>query len=122
LVYDAPSLTVGTDTCSLPRPSSGPFSLPDCATGGNVGRNSFRGPGAFWDNLALAKAFGITERFNVEFRMDTYNLFNHPNLANPNTCIDCSGDAGKILGLAGSTTGISNNGMRYLQFGLKVGF
>jgi hypothetical protein len=24
--------------------------------------------------------------------------------------------------LAGSTTGISNNGMRYLQFGLKVDF
>jgi Carboxypeptidase regulatory-like domain/TonB dependent receptor len=122
LVYDPASLTVGTDTCSLARPTSGPFSLPACATGGNVGRNSFRGPGAFSDNLSLAKAFGITERFNVEFRMDTYNLFNHPNLANPNSCIDCSGDAGKITGLAGSTTGISNNGMRYLQFGLKLQF
>jgi hypothetical protein len=55
--------------------------------------------------------------------MDTYNLFNHPNLANPNTCIDCTDpNAGKITGLAGSTSGISNNGMRYLQFGLKVGF
>src|SRR5262249_36010357 len=53
--YDPSSLTVGTDTCTLARPSSGPFSLPACSTGGNVGRNSFRGPGAVWDNLSLSK-------------------------------------------------------------------
>jgi Carboxypeptidase regulatory-like domain/TonB dependent receptor len=122
LTYDPASLTVGTDTCTLPRPTSGPFSLPACATGGNVGRNSFRGPGAITDNLSLSKTFSITERFNTEFRMDTYNLFNHPNLGNPGNCVDCGGNNGKITGLAGSTTGISNNGMRYLQFGLKVGF
>jgi len=124
LTYPTASLTPGVDTCTLPRPTSGPFSLPACSSGGNVGRNSLRGPGSITDNLSLSKTFQITERFNTEFRMDTYNLFNHPNLANPNTCIDCVGDpnAGKITGLAASTSGISNNGMRYLQFGLKVGF
>jgi len=121
--YDTTSLTPGVDTCTVARPTSGPFSLPACSTGGNVGRNSFRGPGSITDNLSLSKTFSITERFYTEFRMDTYNLFNHPNLANPNTCIDCTDpNAGKITGLAGSTSGISNNGMRYLQFGLKVGF
>jgi outer membrane receptor protein involved in Fe transport len=122
LTYSAADLVPGVDTCTLARPTSGPFSLPACGTGGNVGRNSFRGPGAFWDNLSLSKTFSITERVDTEFRMDTYNLFNHPNLNNPNNCIDCGGNSGLITSLYGSTTGISNNGMRYLQFGLKVGF
>ncbi len=125
LTFDTSStspLTVGQDTCGLSRPTSGPFSLPACGTGGNGGRNTFRGPGAFWDNLSLSKTFSITERVNTEFRMDTYNLFNHPNLNNPSSCIDCGGNSGLITSLYGSTTGISNNGMRYLQFGLKVGF
>jgi outer membrane receptor protein involved in Fe transport len=123
LTYPTAALTPGVDTCTLARPTAGPFSLPACSTGGNVGRNSFRGPGTITDNLSLSKTFSITERFYTEFRMDTYNLFNHPNLANPNTCVDCTDpNAGKITGLAGQTSGISNNGMRYLQFGLKVGF
>ncbi|MCU1271363.1 MAG: Cna B-type protein [Acidobacteriaceae bacterium] len=123
LAYPTAALTVNTDTCTLARPTSGPFSMAACGTGGNVGRNSFRGPGTITDNLSLSKTFQITERFNTEFRMDTYNLFNHPNLANPNSCVDCTdSNAGKITGLAGSTSGISNNGMRYLQFGLKIGF
>jgi hypothetical protein len=123
LAYPTAALTPGVDTCTLARPTSGPFSMAACGTGGNVGRNSFRGPGTITDNLSLSKTFQITERFNTEFRMDTYNLFNHPNLANPNSCVDCTdSNAGKITGLAGSTSGISNNGMRYLQFGLKIGF
>jgi hypothetical protein len=123
LAYPASALTVGTNTCTLARPSAGGFSLPACGTGGNVGRNTFRGPGAFWDNASVAKTIPITERFSSEFRMDVFNLFNHPVLGNPNTCIDCHGATdGKITGLAGSTTGLANNGMRYLQFGLKLMF
>ena len=122
LSYPASALTVGTDACSLSRPTSGPFSLPACGTFGNVGRNSFRGPGAWFDNMSVAKIFRITERFSTEFRVDAFNVFNHPVLANPGACIDCGGNNGFITGLAGSTSGIGNNGMRYLQFGLKALF
>lgn len=123
LTYSTAALTPGVDTCTLARPTSGPFSLPACATGGDVGRNSFRGPGMITDNLSLSKIFHVTERFNAEFRLDTYNLFNHANLANPSTCVDCTDpNAGRITSLAASTSGISNNGMRYLQFGIKLGF
>jgi len=123
LAYDPAALTVGTDTCTLARPTSGPFSLPACGTNGNIGRNSFRGPGAFFDNASLSKDIPIAERFAAQFRVDAFNLFNHPVLGNPNTCVDCHGaNDGKITGLAGSTTGLANNGMRYLQFGLKLTF
>jgi outer membrane receptor protein involved in Fe transport len=123
LAYNPADLTVGTDTCTLARPTSGPFSLPACGTNGNIGRNAFRGPGAFWDNMSLSKNIPIVERFSFEFRVDAFNVFNHPNLANPNTCVDCHGATdGKITGLGGSTTGLANNGMRYLQFGVKLMF
>ena len=42
-----------------------------------------RGPHAFYDDMALSKAFTITERVKAEFRFDAYNVFNHPVLANP---------------------------------------
>jgi hypothetical protein len=126
LDYDFTTAIVGvTDACNLARPASGPFSLPACGTGGDVGRNTFRGPGAFWDNGSVSKTISITERFSTEFRVDAFNLFNHPVLANPNTCIDCTGDAGKITGLfaAGQPNQSgANNGMRVLQFGLKLAF
>jgi outer membrane receptor protein involved in Fe transport len=122
LAYPTSALTVGTDTCTLARPTSGAFSLPACGSTGNVGRNSFRGPGAFRDDMAISKAFHITERVETQFRMDAYNVFNHPVLGLPGNTIDGSGNNGKITGLAGSTSGISNNGMRYLQFGLNVKF
>jgi hypothetical protein len=72
--------------------------------------------------MSVAKNFKITERFTTEFRVDAFNVFNHPVLGNPGNCIDCGGTNGKITGLAASTTGVSNNGMRYLQFGLKALF
>ncbi len=42
-------------------------------------RNIFRGPGAWNDDLAIAKAFRITERFSMEFRAEGFNVFNHHN-------------------------------------------
>jgi hypothetical protein len=42
-------------------------------------RNAFRGPGAWNDDLALDKKFPITERVNMEFRAEGFNVFNHHN-------------------------------------------
>ena len=122
---DLSGLSVGDDACSLPSPTSGPFSLPACGTDGNVGRNSFRGPRHFGDDMSLAKNFRATERFTVQFRMDAFNVFNHPILgfssqdfgATGGTCIDCVGsNAGQIRDIEYGTT------MRQLQFGLKLIF
>jgi hypothetical protein len=44
-----------------------------------------RGPGqSRWDFSAI-KNFKFQERYTMQFRAETYNATNHPNLANPNT-------------------------------------
>ena len=43
-------------------------------------RNAFRGPGAWNDDLAIAKSFKLTERFGLEFRAEAFDIFNHHNL------------------------------------------
>jgi outer membrane receptor protein involved in Fe transport len=55
---------------------------------GNTGRDFFRGPGRTNLDLALAKTTAITERVNIEFRVETFNVFNHTQFANPDTNID----------------------------------
>jgi len=79
-------------------------------------RNSLYGPRYFNTDFAIAKGVNITERVNAQFRAEVFNLFNHPQLGNPNSCIDCSG-SGTITGLA------SNLGqMRNIQLGLRFQF
>ncbi len=116
----------GTDACGLARPTSGPFALPACGQIGNVGRNSFRGPHVFFSDLSVTKTFSFTERFKGQFRMDAYNVFNHPvlgfNLAQGNTCIDCGGNAGQITNIEADASPNAPNGMRQLQFGFRFTF
>ncbi len=63
--------------------SASAFSVPTANTFGNLGRNAFYGPGFTNLDLALIKNTKITERINVQFRADAFDLFNHPNFGNP---------------------------------------
>jgi len=64
------------------------FSLPPSGVIGNLGRNTFTGPG-FWNvDLSLAKAFSggrLGEGRRIQFRADAFNVFNHANLNPPNS-------------------------------------
>src|SRR5215472_3639676 len=100
--------------------SSGPWQRPAApAPGspsfGNAQRNSIIGPKWFDSDLSVAKSVTIGEEFRVQFRAEAFNVFNHPNLGNPNSCVDCFG-AGTISGLA------NNASMRKMQFGLRFDF
>jgi hypothetical protein len=50
---------------------------------GNVGRNAFVGPDYKNFDFSLVKDTAITEHVNMQLRVDAFNLFNHPNFANP---------------------------------------
>ena len=90
-------------------------------SGYGLPRDFFRGPGRTNLDLALAKTTAITERVNVEFRVEAFNALNHTQFANPDTNID---DAN--FGLISSTTlGAGTNALqtqRILQLGGRLTF
>ena len=100
----------------------GPFADPGLGHLGNIGRNSYHGPSGFYDDMSISKRFHIYERLMAQFRMDAFNIFNHPVYAfsannGANNCIDCQGGTnGKITGLEGGTS------MRALQFAIRLDF
>jgi hypothetical protein len=58
----------------------GNFTLPAFGSEGNETPNRFLNPGYADTDLTLKKTTRITERVNVELRLDTFNLFNRVNL------------------------------------------
>jgi hypothetical protein len=101
---------------------AGPFTDPGIGNLGNIGHNSFRGPAGFYSDLSVTKNIPITERVKAQFRMDAFNVFNHPVYAfsgnnGANGCIDCQGgNNGKITDIEGGSS------MRALQFALRFNF
>ncbi|MGA2268687.1 MAG: TonB-dependent receptor [Bryobacteraceae bacterium] len=59
------------------------FSVPLAGAFGNSSRNSLSGPGLSQLDLTLGKKFPVTEKANIEFRAEIYNILNHANFANP---------------------------------------
>jgi Carboxypeptidase regulatory-like domain len=125
-ITNSPTDITGTsDSCQTTRPTSGPFALPACGQIGNVGFNSYRGPHAFYDDMALSKSFAITERIKAQFRFDAYNVFNHPVIGVSNSfngCVDCGVGSGRISDIEADAAPGSPVGMRQLQFGFRVTF
>ena len=82
---------------------------------GNVGRDSFTGPGlATWDFSAI-KNTPVTERVNLQFRAEIFNLLNRANFNTPNLiAFTPSG----VSGTAGAITSTSTTS-RQVQFALK---
>ena len=54
---------------------------------GDFGRNVLRGFGAAQADLALQRKFQLTEKLGLRFRAEFFNIFNHPNLGNPNNVL-----------------------------------
>jgi hypothetical protein len=52
-------------------------------TPGTASRRSFYGPGAVNFDLALLKSFRISESKALQFRLETFNTFNHTQFFGP---------------------------------------
>lgn len=100
--------------------SSGPFSRPLVGTFGDVGRNSYYGPHYLDTDLSISKSVPIMEGVNLQFRADFFNVFNHVNLGQPDSCFDCQdGSAGTISSIVASQDGSS---MRRIMLSARVQF
>jgi len=91
----------------------------------NVGRNQLYGPQFVNMDFSVHKTFPITrisEAFNIQFRAEMFNIFNHSNFVPPQPC---SGDCNAgIYNPDGSSAGVGNlaelAGLpREIQFALK---
>jgi hypothetical protein len=99
---------------------------------GGTGRNQFRGPGYFSDNLSLFKSIPIVRETAVELRFDAFNFTNTPAFALPNTTFGAfnattgalPSSFGRISSTLGSGVGNVNGvgGPRVLQAAAKFTF
>ena len=67
------------------------FGLPPVGTFGNIGKNPLRGPGLFNCDMGVFKNIPITERLNLQFRAEFFNVFNHVNFQDPNNALTGGG-------------------------------
>lgn len=51
---------------------------------GDLGRNALRGPAFKELNFSIYKKTPLAEHVDLQFNVDFFNIFNHPNFANPN--------------------------------------
>ena len=89
---------------------------------GNSSRNQLTGPGLINFDMSLFKnnrIKRISETFNAQFRVEVFNIFNHPNFSPPldfSTLFDATGAAIPGAGTLTSTDTPS----RQIQFALKI--
>ena len=102
---------------------------------GNLGRNTFRDSGFKNVDFSIFKNFTFHERYSAQFRVEFFNLFNHPNYANPYGSVagygvgnDPGGQAG-TFGCGCATPDVmagnplvGSGSARTMQLGLKLGF
>ena len=90
-----------------------------------TGRNAYQSPGYWNFNFVFAKNFKLTERFQLQFRGEMYNAFNHSNLyiypfnLDASTTTTIQADRG---GVVPNGPGTYTDERRNVQFGLKLTF
>lgn len=132
------------DVFSIPLLSPGEDGVPPCGpttagttvcdtyeTGfGATGRNVFRAPFQSSFNFSLQKMFKLSERFQLKYQVDVFNLFNHPSFDapsnnvtlnpcyNPSPCYTNPPPSTQNIGYITDTIG----GPRFIQMALHLTF
>lgn len=91
------------------------FAVPAACTLGNAPRNVGYGPNQTMVSGSIFKTFRLAEKYNLQFRAESFNFANHPMFADPNTSLG-NPSFGKITATAGAYT------PRQIQFALKLLF
>jgi hypothetical protein len=115
------------------------FAIPMPGTYGNLQRGFLHGPNFAQFDLIVAKRFLFSERSNVEFRAEFFNLLNHTNFRNPPATLPnvlgtgtnelqpgqpftaaAVGNVGILNSTVERTVGLGTN--RQIQFALRLNF
>ena len=81
---------------------------------GSAGRNILQGPGLQLHDFSVTKNTRFRERYNLQFRAEFFNIFNHTNFNQPN----------RTTNVAAPAFGSINSAQRprEMQFALKLEF
>jgi hypothetical protein len=114
-----PSITNAADIFSDPAPN----------TIGTCGRNSLRGPGFRQWDFNVVKTTKISEKMNLQIRVEVFNLLNHPNFnsfpafpTNTNPDNSTFSQYSQTPDIASGNPYLSQGGARAAQLGAKIIF
>ena len=83
-------------------------------TYGNISKNSFRGPSSLQFDAQISRIFPIHERLTTTFRLEAFNVPNHPDFNTPSANLATTSSFGQI-----SST---SNNARVFQGSIKINF
>jgi hypothetical protein len=99
---------------------------------GDFGRNVLRGFNAFQADIGGQRQFHLTEKTNLRFRAEFFNIFNHPNFGPPTNILTSplfgrsTQTLANALGSGGANGGFNPlyeiGGPRSIQLALKLQF
>ncbi|SDF39743.1 TonB-dependent receptor [Terriglobus roseus] len=109
------------------------FALPAIGTWGTAGRNIANGPALWQNDTAIEKSFHATEKSNILFRAEAFNMFNRAQYASPSAALSVVTTGGvrtlsvpKSFGLITSpvnSAGLVGSGTpRVLEFSLRLNY
>jgi len=130
LIQGAPLYLDDPEVGGRRRINRAAFTAPPAGQQGTLGRNALRGLPVWQADLALRRQFNLTERLKLQFRAEFFNVFNHPNFANPNgnlaqaTFGQSTLMFGKSLGSGGAGLNplYQIGGSRSIQLAVKIQF
>jgi hypothetical protein len=111
----ARSLATNAPPCSA---ATSFFQTPCVGCDGNLGRNTFEGPNLVNTDQSLFKNIKMTERFNLQFRVEGFNIFNHANFLLPSSSTGANFANRITSSNFGQSAGTRDP--REIQFGLKL--
>jgi len=98
---------------------------------GTAPRNLLRGPGTWQIDMGAGKTVSLGERGRIEFRSEFYNIFNHPQLGQPQATFNPSNTSGfgSIINsvnlntaIVSPITPVGSGTPREIQFALRLEF
>ena len=96
---------------------------------GTAPRNLLRGPGTWQIDIGAAKTIPLWERMRLEFRSEFFNIFNHPQLGQPQATFNPSNTTGfgSIINTVNTSivspiTPVGSGTPREIQFALRLEF
>jgi hypothetical protein len=108
------------------------FAEPVFGRQGTLGRNALRGFPVWQMDVAVRRQINLTDRVNLQLKLEAFNVFNHPNFGDPiNDLINplfgrSTSMLSTSLGLGGTSGGLNPlyqiGGPRSLQAVLKLQF